>query len=481
MKKQKGFTIIELIIVIIILGMLILLAAPRFLKYADKARIANITHDIKVAENITAEYLTLNNRLPDDWATVNISNLRKASNENRLYDKHGLTNSVLEEEYKEIDKVYLKDKINTKLKGSFYINNAGGVYYEDNNSVSDKDDLFDRDVDIEVSEDLKFEILDYNFPNGIYRPQDFIKGNIKVKGIEAGDYILHVKMKHAKANRTIEKVIEFNLQKDEIKTLDFDYEVTTTDRIGFYDFNLIIKDNSENLVSYYIPQSVYIVQEEWEYFYEDDFNEVDRPVAGQIGALSPDRVDYEYVEEPSGIDYSSVRFNVEPGDNRSGQVQTKLPISYGTYEAMMKVPDSDALLNGFFLYGDDKYNPEIHYEIDIEVLFYEGNWQAWTTIFNESNEDYEYNGEEPGVIFQKKIDLDFDPSEKYHSYRIDFYDNFVSFAIDGVEIARWDKRFDYGDMYMYAGNFYTHWLSGELSDSPLQMDVIWMRRGYFPQ
>ena len=130
--------------------------------------------------------------------------------------------------------------------------------------------------------------------------------------------------------------------------------------------------------------------------------------------------------------------------------QTKLPITYGTYETMMKVPNNDALLNGFFLYGDDKYNPEIHYEIDIEVLFYEGKWQAWTTIFNESHKDYVYNGVEHGVIFQRKIDLDFDPSADYHSYRIDFYDNFIAFSIDGVEVSRWDNSFDYGDMYMYS-------------------------------
>ena len=129
-------------------------------------------------------------------------------------------------------------------------------------------DLFDREIDIEDSESGKFEVLGYNFPNGIYRPQDFIRGDITVKGVEAGSYTLYVKMKHAKANIVLEEVIEFDLVEGQTKKLNFGYEVTVVDRIGFYDFDLTIKGGSENLASYFVPQSIYISQEEWEYFYE---------------------------------------------------------------------------------------------------------------------------------------------------------------------------------------------------------------------
>ena len=80
-------------------------------------------------------------------------------------------------------------------------------------------------------------------------------------------------------------------------------------------------------------------------------------------------VSYEYVEVGS-IDYSRFKFSTD--GNKSGQIRSLLPATYGTYEARMKVPDSDALLNGFFLYGDDR-----NYEIDMEILFYEGRWQVW--------------------------------------------------------------------------------------------------------
>ena len=40
MKKQAGFTLIELVIVIIILGILAVTAAPKFLNLQDDARLA---------------------------------------------------------------------------------------------------------------------------------------------------------------------------------------------------------------------------------------------------------------------------------------------------------------------------------------------------------------------------------------------------------------------------------------------------------
>ena len=63
LKIKKGFTLIELIVVIAILGILVLLAAPRMLGYTERAKIAELTNNNKVIETASQMYHMDN----DDW------------------------------------------------------------------------------------------------------------------------------------------------------------------------------------------------------------------------------------------------------------------------------------------------------------------------------------------------------------------------------------------------------------------------------
>lgn len=141
-RNKRGFTLIELIVVMAIIGILVLLAMPKFLGYTQRARITNIKHDVKVAEDKIEEYLIKYHKLPDDWVEVTKEQLEALKDEKKLYDKEGLVeNNVDDGEYKIIKDDFVKTEIRSKLKGTFYANNDGRVYYEDTKAGKPNEDI----------------------------------------------------------------------------------------------------------------------------------------------------------------------------------------------------------------------------------------------------------------------------------------------------------------------------------------------------
>src|SRR5699024_238878 len=132
----------------------------------------------------------------------------------------------------------------------------------------------------------------------------------------------------------------------------------------------------------------------------------------------------------------------------------------GSYKVSMSIPKQKGLLTGVFLYGHD-YPNDRSYEIDIETMFYKGEWQIWTTIYDFTHPNYKY-GEyligkswadeideaEPGVIFQERVSMGdvggfLDSSgnvipDKKHIFRIDYMTDYVAFHVNGKQIARWN-------------------------------------------
>jgi len=65
-KKKKGFTIIELIVVMAIIGVLVLLAVPKFMNHTQQARLTQIKSDTKQLENASERYYMDKN----DWPRI---------------------------------------------------------------------------------------------------------------------------------------------------------------------------------------------------------------------------------------------------------------------------------------------------------------------------------------------------------------------------------------------------------------------------
>ena len=65
LKSKKGFTLIEMIIVITILGILAVLVVPRLMAYSEKARIAADQTMARSIANACALYITENGQVDD--------------------------------------------------------------------------------------------------------------------------------------------------------------------------------------------------------------------------------------------------------------------------------------------------------------------------------------------------------------------------------------------------------------------------------
>ena len=158
--NNKGFTLIELLAVIAILGILVLLAAPKFVGYTEHAKLAQIKNDSKAHETALNIEMTNNPNYIDymvqNWNPADYTELTEASNQGLLYDETGKTTfEKICENSKDIEKdvregAYFltlnnnsknecfeipENYTNTKLPGKFLANKGGEVVYIHNVNV----------------------------------------------------------------------------------------------------------------------------------------------------------------------------------------------------------------------------------------------------------------------------------------------------------------------------------------------------------
>ena len=130
--NKKGFTLIELLTVIAILGILVLIAAPRFLGYTEKANILKIQTGIKSLEAVIDLNLTENPNLTKDWILLTPGEVQEINESKKLIDRNGFIKDDLEEgsKYIPLKKTNDFDSIIWSSEGEFILDKDDeSVYY----------------------------------------------------------------------------------------------------------------------------------------------------------------------------------------------------------------------------------------------------------------------------------------------------------------------------------------------------------------
>lgn len=125
--NKKGFTLIELIVVISILGILVLLATPRFTGYTKDAKDIQIANDIRAYEVSTMIEKMDNPELTNDWLILSDEELATVNGSGKVLNKKKEVVSNLG------GKVYIVQdiKVNSSLDGTFLLNENDEVFYYD--------------------------------------------------------------------------------------------------------------------------------------------------------------------------------------------------------------------------------------------------------------------------------------------------------------------------------------------------------------
>ena len=178
-ENKEGFTLIELIVVMVIIAILVLLAAPQFMGYTQKARVANIQNDTAVVESVVMEELVINDEVFDGWYSPS-ENLEDAFNNGELYGRGGLLVEFDEnEDYRIVDQSVVKGA-RSQLNGTFYSDKYGNVIYN-NSGNYDEDWVTNPGGDVNDG-DYALDLNNFILLNGAYTFGEEITGDIGYTG-----------------------------------------------------------------------------------------------------------------------------------------------------------------------------------------------------------------------------------------------------------------------------------------------------------
>ena len=139
---ESGFTLIELIVVMIIIAILVLLAAPRFMDYIETAKQTRMINDVKIleTESLAYEYLHDGSDIRD--TDLDETTIGEKIGKKLVFNREGVVTGTstqsspgnnpidLETNYKNVKADWIDKNIKSKLDNTnFYLNKDNrGIY-----------------------------------------------------------------------------------------------------------------------------------------------------------------------------------------------------------------------------------------------------------------------------------------------------------------------------------------------------------------
>jgi len=231
---MKGFTLIELLVVIAVLGILVLLAAPRFLGYTKDANVATMQADAKVLSNAALVYNVEEENWPveDGTSPLKEITINQGESDEMQLDVYPMSKSLLSSQIQNIkgdfdDYGIIKDgeKGGTVYHLEGIEDREGVVYY--GTELNNKEDS----VDLEDNPYAGYTVLtESNFvPRGKYNKLVYNGSSSKViipgEFLEDGlfSYALvddDVSITHVKFPDTLNKIGVGNFQNSALELID---------------------------------------------------------------------------------------------------------------------------------------------------------------------------------------------------------------------------------------------------------------------
>lgn len=186
-RYKKGFTIIELLMAMSILGVLVMFASSHLLTQQERTHLMTVRNNIMLVEGKIGEHIELNSSRIHGWPMVKHTELEKVVASALLYDPDGVIREVAPYVYRRVPVDFLNTYAPNDLEGVFFMSEDGGVYFAEvddtfefeayvppkPNSEPDPDPSEDEKEDGNES-DVEPPLIDEDVPPRVITPESKI-------------------------------------------------------------------------------------------------------------------------------------------------------------------------------------------------------------------------------------------------------------------------------------------------------------------